>query len=249
MAPAKSVSKAPKVEKEEAPKEEARDENLEMDISITNESQPIDPEAFDLDSFISNVQEESAAEEILPEEPEQPAIEPPDEIDQYDYKEYSDLIKNINQYKTNSDNSGYKKWMLSSSNIEKSIISLRIHISKEKLGETINWDSVYQTISPKAEFTEIQLEKLKIKIQHFEDVKQILNQVINQFKSSPPNTLNFVKTNWTSILNSFNVAPDYQSVRETIEQIIYKADSSELQGQLKKVIIKSIEILENKLTK
>ncbi|MBE7411348.1 MAG: hypothetical protein L6Q54_01190 [Leptospiraceae bacterium] len=168
-----------------------------------------------------------------------------DPIDDFLFKEYSNLLKIIQSYQAAKDTEGYNHWLSQSSEIERSFVSIRNYTARELKGESVNWGNVFRNISDKTNLTEDSLNNLKRRIEIFKQTKIIQDECIMEFKQLPPQILNLVKSAWPHILNSFERMPKVDEVEDGFQNILSRIKNENENKAISQVLQKITKKLQS----
>jgi hypothetical protein len=242
----------PKVEKPKGVLEDIPDLDFEEEVSVPVSLSQIEAEvespspgidSIDLDDILSAVPDEAPMEtedESFAEEEEEAA---PDEADTFTYAIYSEIVKRIQGFKVANDQKGHLEWMNSLSFADKSVVSIRNFLAKEAAGEKVDWAKTYSVLSEKSGLEQEVIVKLKNKVKHFDFVRSLLDYIVKEFKSLPPDSLNIAKSGWQHILKTFENVPDYDKVEADIDALFRRVQSETVKQPVIHIIKKGINKL------
>ncbi len=173
--------------------------------------------------------------------------EEPDEADKFNYKQFSEITKTIQTFKTANDLPGYNAWMVQSSDLEKSFISIRTNLTKENAGQVFDWEAFYDNIASKTKLKRRTIEKLKHRIKHLELTKTYLDISAKELKNQTAEILNMVKSAWPHILLCFGDAPDYKIVEGKLTNLLSKIKNDAQRQPIQKILLMAVNKLKEKL--
>jgi hypothetical protein len=196
-----------------------------------------------LDAVVGSVPPKEEPDNSFNREPEEKPTPLPDIADTFNYKQYSEINKIVQNYKAKNDTNGYNNWMKNASSLEKCFISIKTNLAKEANGTTMNWDAYYDSVASKTELSKEIIAKLKDKIVHLDKTKNFLDICIKQLKTQPNEVLSVLKTGWPHIVEAFGDAPDYDSVSAKLQDLLTRIKSPSQREPIEKILYQAISKL------
>lgn len=173
--------------------------------------------------------------------------EEPDEADKFNYKQFSEITKIIQNYKLANDVAGYNNWMSKASDLEKTFISIRTNLSKEQQGQSFDWSKFYESVEARTKLKKKTVEKLKNKIKHLEITKTYLDISAKNLKNQTAEILNLVKSAWPHIILCFGDAPDYKLVEGKLNTLLAKIKNETQRQPIQKILFQAITKLKEQI--
>jgi hypothetical protein len=215
-----------------------------------------EPDQVDYEPEI--VKEEKEPEEEPEPEPEanfdflsepEPEPEPdlPDPADLFTFKDYSEITKKIQTYKTSNDTNGYNQWIANASDLEKCFVSIRANFNKEQTGQPVDWQKYFDSVASKTELKRETIEKFKARVKHLDFTKAVLDIAIKELKNQSPEVISILKSAWPHILGTFSVAPDYDKVESDLKALLSRLKSDSQRVPIQSIMLKGIQKLRQKL--
>lgn len=215
-----------------------------------------EPDQVDYEPEI--VKEEKEPEEEPEPEPEanfdflsepEPEPEPdlPDPADLFTFKDYSEITKKIQTYKTSNDTNGYNQWIANASDLEKCFVSIRANFNKEQTGQPVDWQKYFDSVASKTELKRETIEKFKARVKHLDFTKAVLDIAIKELKNQSPEVISILKSAWPHILGTFSVAPDYDKVESDLKALLSRLKSDSQRVPVQSIMLKGIQKLRQKL--
>lgn len=198
-------------------------------------------------------EEESYAEEpesdpILDFEPEaEPEPELPDPADIFTFKDYSEITKKIQSYKTSNDSNGYNQWLAGASDLEKCFVSIRANFAKEQSGQPVDWSRYFDNVASKTQLKRDTIEKFRARVKHLDLTKAVLDIAIKELKNQSAEVVSIMKSAWPHILATFAEAPDYDSVESKLKTLLSRLKSDSQRVPIQSILLKGIQKLRQKL--
>ena len=174
-------------------------------------------------------------------------IEKPDPADLFTFKEYSDITKKIQTYKTANDTNGYNQWISRASDLDKCFVSIRANFAKEQSGQSVDWAKYYDSVSSKTSLERKTIEKFRARVKHLDFTKAVLDIAIKELKNQSPEVIGILKSAWPHILNTFQTAPDYDSVESNLKTLLSRLKSDSQRLPIQNIMLKGIQKLRQKL--
>jgi hypothetical protein len=201
----------------------------------------------DIEEPESNTDPLADISDLLSTKPSAVVPEEPDEADKFTYKQFAEITKTIQTYKSANDVNGYNQWMTQTGDLEKSFVSIRTNLSKEASGQPVDWNKFYETVASKTKLKVKTLEKLKNRIKHLELTKTYLDISAKELKNLSPDILNLVKSAWPHIITCFGDAPEYSQVETKLQSLLSKIKSDSQRQPIQKILNQAIQKLKQKL--
>ncbi len=234
-------------------------QQTQQKTAVVEESSPVD----DLEDFLDAVGASESEQESQPEyepdldyqaEPEEepePEIEPepelPDPADLFTFKEYSEITKKIQTYKTSNDTDGYNQWIAQASDLEKCFVSIRANFNKEQTGQPVDWQKYFDSVSSKTQLKRATVEKFRARVKHLDFTKAVLDIAIKELKNQSPEVISILKSAWPHILATFSDAPNYDLVEANTKTLLARLKSDSQRVPIQSIILKGIQKLRQKL--
>lgn len=184
---------------------------------------------------------------LLNTKPTVAALEEPDEADKFNYKQFSEITKIIQNYKLANDITGYNSWISKSSDIEKTFVSIRTNLSKEQQGQNFDWNKFYESVESRTKLKKKTVEKLKNRIKHLELTKTYLDISAKELKNQTLEILNLVKSAWPHVLVCFGEAPNYTEVETKLKNLLLKIKNDSQRQPIQKILFLAISKLKEKI--
>ncbi|MCB1159250.1 MAG: hypothetical protein H7A25_16965 [Leptospiraceae bacterium] len=200
----------------------------EEELEIKTEPKQATIDSVDLDDILAGV---GGAETSSPKK---------DEADSFSLKEYQDLQKIVLNYKQKGDKQAYANWLNSETFPRKCVVSIKNALSSEKAGQSINWQDQYKAMGAKSGLSITVIQKLHLKVKHFEFVRGIFDFTVKEFKNFPPNVLQLAKNGWPHFLKAYEKAPDYSEVETGIRDILSKIKDPTLRSPIENILLKGL---------
>ncbi len=229
-------------------------------MPVVEESSPVDDLEDFLDAVGSSEPEQESQPGYVPEldyqaEPEEPEpeieIEPepelPDPADLFTFKEYSEITKKIQTYKTSNDTDGYNQWIARASDLEKCFVSIRANFNKEQTGQPVDWQKYFDSVSSKTQLKRATVEKFRARVKHLDFTKAVLDIAIKELKNQSPEVISILKSAWPHILATFSDAPNYDAVEANLKTLLARLKSDSQRVPIQSIMLKGIQKLRQKL--
>ncbi|MBK9501444.1 MAG: hypothetical protein KBF99_05660 [Leptospiraceae bacterium] len=221
------------------PSEPEQESEPELDYQTEPELQTYEePEA--------EAEPESYSEPEMEAEPE-PEPEEPDQAELFTFKEYSEITKKIQNYKTSSDTTGYNQWIAGATDLEKCFVSIRANFNKEQTGQPVDWQKYFDSVASKTQLRRETIEKFKGRVKHLDFTKAVLDIAIKELKNQSPEVISILKSAWPHILATFSDAPDYDTVESNLVSLLARLKSDSQRLPIQTILIKGIQKLRQKL--
>lgn len=218
-------------EQEESEEEPQEEEYSEEDLSEQEESEVVQEEENALGDFLDSLESSQEKEPEL------------DEADLFLYKDYQEIAKIIQNFKSKNDVQGYNEWLKTASPVAKVFNSIKTNLAKESAGYSLNWEDFFTAMETKTGLESGTLKKLKTRIEHLDKIKIILDKCVQELKKQPQEVIQFLRDVWPKITNSFRNAPNYEEVSSEILEILALAPSESVRKPIEKLLTQAIESL------
>lgn len=220
--------------------EEYEIEDLEFEESDSQSSSSSSPTDDSLD-FSQDI-------DVDFEEPEPVVQVDPNKVklDAFNVKEFMDLVQNITNFQTKSDQVGYQNWLRGLSEFEKAVVSLRTQVLKEQKNEVVDWNSLYQMMSSKSDLSRDVLSGIVKKIKNFQIVKLTLDRMIQEFKKGSPEFMQMVKMAWPHIQKAFFEVPNYTQVQTVLKGILSRVNDEGHKRDFSKIFTMALNFIQSK---
>ncbi|HMV44096.1 MAG TPA: hypothetical protein PK079_14710 [Leptospiraceae bacterium] len=204
-------------------------------------------EYMDSNQSYSDEPEENSILDFEPEPEIEPEPELPDPADLFTFKDYSELTKKIQSYKSTNDTNGYNQWLASASDLEKCFVSIRANFTKEQTGQPVDWNKYFDTVASKTQLKRSTIEKFKARVKHLDLTKAVLDIAIKELKNQSQEVISIMKSAWPHILTTFGEAPDYDSVESKLKTLLSRLKSDSQRLPIQNIMLKGIQKLRQKL--
>ncbi|MBK8394068.1 MAG: hypothetical protein IPL26_02330 [Leptospiraceae bacterium] len=189
--------------------------------------------------------------EIEPESFQEPELEnepePANPADLFTFREYSEITKKIQTYKSANDTNGYNQWISRADDIEKCFVSIRANFTKEQAGQPVDWPKYYESVSSKTSLDKITVEKFRSRVKHLDFTKAVLDIAIKELKNQPADVVSILKSAWPHILGTFQDAPNYDLVESNLKTLLARLKSDSQRLPIQNIMLKGIQKLKQKL--
>ena len=195
-------------------------------------------------------EQEVEPEEMEPEiayEPEPELAPEPDPADIFTFKEYSEITKKIQTYKTSNDTNAYNQWIANANDLDKCFVSIRANFAKEQSGQPVDWEKYYASVSAKTSLRRTTIEKFRARVKHLDFTKAVLDIAIKELKNQSPEVIAVLKSAWPHILTTFQDAPDYDLVESNLKTLLFRLKSDSQRLPIQNIMLKGIQKLRQKL--
>lgn len=225
------------VKPQQTKKDDYEIEDLEFDDSESDQSSSNElSEDFSQDIDVDFDDGESA-----------PEVDPHRErLLSYSIKEYMELLQQITNFQTKSDQVGYQNWLRDQPDFEKSVVSIRTQLIKEQKGEPVNWSLVYSSITSKADISESVLGDLQKKLKNYQIVKMTLDRTIQELKKGSPEFIQLVRMAWPHIQKAFFEVPNYSLVQTQLKGILSKVTNEDHRKEFTRIFTMALNFIQTK---
>ena len=201
---------------------DVEEEDESSDDSLVERNHP--PDLGDLAGILGNdsADDLSFLDEVVPSTPKE------DAVSKWTLKEFIEFT-NLQKQKS-ADNNVYASWVKTLGDVEKSSLSLRMHLTKEKKGESVSWDGVFQNIASQTSLSKDALSRLKEKLNSFSVIRTTLDGLQSQFIKANPEFLKLAKSAWPHLQDAFLSVPDFGLMETKCRNLVNKIPN-EMQKQ------------------
>jgi len=200
-----------------------------------------------MDAYEEPEVEDDPEPEPEPEIEIEPEQEEPDPANSFTFKDYSEITKKIQNYKTSNDTTGYNQWIAGATDLEKCFVSIRANFNKEQTGQPVDWQKYYDTVASKTQLKRNTIETFKGRVKHLDFTKAVLDIAIKELKNQSPEVISILKSAWPHILATFSDAPDYDSVESNLKTLLARLKSDSQRVPIQTILLKGIQKLRQKL--
>jgi len=200
-----------------------------------------------MDAYEEPEVEDDPEPEPEPEIEIEPEQEEPDPANSFTFKDYSEITKKIQNYKTSNDTTGYNQWIAGATDLEKCFVSIRANFNKEQTGQPVDWQKYYDTVASKTQLKRNTIETFKGRVKHLDFTKVVLDIAIKELKNQSPEVISILKSAWPHILATFSDAPDYDSVESNLKTLLARLKSDSQRVPIQTILLKGIQKLRQKL--
>ncbi len=222
-------------------------DDLEDFLDAVGSSEPeADPEP-EMEYEPEEEQEPEPEMDFEPEPEVEPEPELPDPADIFTFKEYSEITKKIQGYKTSNDTNGYNQWIAKASDLEKCFVSIRANFNKEQTSQPVDWQKYFDSVASKTQLKRNTVEKFRARVKHLDFTKAVLDIAIKELKNQSPEVISILKSAWPHILGTFSDAPDYDTVERNLKSLLSRLKSDSQKMPIQSIMLKGIQKLRQKL--
>ena len=150
----------------------------------------------------------------------------------FDFEQYIDTVKKIQEFQAAGNQTAYRTWLDSASQGSKAYVAIRNKEYAEKNGRDVNWEEEFYNLSHHLACTAGQLKELQGRFRKFEQLQKVLQHLTNEIRTKDPNFVNAVKKIWPQLRLMFQMEAEPSSMNSQLKIVLLQIPDPELKNRI-----------------